>query len=310
MSDWTFEQLWKAVQLHAPDCPQPLCSLYVNKAYRRAATYDRWSGLRIEKDVRVPLIYSTGTVTVVNGSTTVTGSATVWTSSMVGRQFMAQALAPVYTISAVDAVGQTLTLDRSYERESASGITYEINQIYIEVPADFGAWDVIRDIDNNWKLHTNFQQRQIDIWDAKRVQVGTPWVVAEAPYKPVSGAAPVTRFEFWPRPLGPKTYAYRYIAMPTAMSAATDRPIPMFRGDVLVKGALAELCLWPGTATLKNPYYNISQHALMEKEFQEELRELWRLDQDRGQTAILYEDWEGVPYAPIDARYLQTHDVF
>jgi hypothetical protein len=310
MSDWTFEQMWKAVQLHAPDCPQPLCGMYVNKAYRRAATYDRWSGLRIEKEVRIPLIYNAGTVTVTQGSTTVAGAAgATFTSAMINRQFMAQAQAPIYTITAVPT-SSTLTLDRTYERESAANLPYEINQIYVEAPSDFGAWDVIRDIDNNWKLHTNFQQKQIDIWDAKRLQVGTPWVVAEAPNRVTTAGAVVPRFEFWPRPQGPKTYAYRYIVAPIAMAAPTDRMPTVLRGDVILKGALAELCLWPGTATLKNPYYNISQHSLLEREFQDELKELWKQDQERGQTAILYEDWEGVPYAPIDARYLQTHDVF
>ncbi len=76
------------------------------------------------------------------------------------------------------------------------------------------------------------------------------------------------------------------------------------------KGALAELAMWPGTATVKNPYYDLQNHNTMQKEFLQGLSECWKDDQEGAQTAILYEDWEGVPYAPIDARYLQSHDIF
>lgn len=68
--------------------------------------------------------------------------------------------------------------------------------------------------------------------------------------------------------------------------------------------------MWPGTKTVENPYYNLQNHNQMNKEFSLGLSECWKDDQEGSQTAILYEDWEGIPYAPIDARYLQSHDVF
>ena len=105
-------------------------------------------------------------------------------------------------------------------------------------------------------------------------------------------------------------YTYRYIRRPALLSAAADRPIFPVRGDILRRGALAELALWPGTSTLKNPYYNVDQHRVMEEEFQSALKGAWKDEQEISNTAVYYDDWEGVPYAPIDARYLQTHDVF
>ena len=68
--------------------------------------------------------------------------------------------------------------------------------------------------------------------------------------------------------------------------------------------------MWPGTKTVENPFDNRQNHNLMQKEFDLGLSECWKDDQEGAQTAILYEDWEGIPYAPIDARYLQSHDVF
>lgn len=311
MSDQTYEQLWKRVQLYAPSCPLPLAQEFINTAYSRALTWDRWSGLRVEIDAFIPVVEHTGLVNVTEGSPTVTGVGTAFTSSHLYRQFMVDSITPIYTITAVNVALQTLTLDRNYEKVTGTNKSYEIGQIYIEVPSDFAAWDIIRDIDNNWKLHTNFQQRQIDVWDTKRQVTGVPWVVAPAPDRITTAGVVIRRYEFWPRiSPGPKTYSLRYIKRPPLLSSSSDRPINPFRGDVLRKGALAELAMWPGTQTDPNPYFNLGLHNTLEQEFQKGMGEIWKWDQEAAQTAILYEDWEGVPYAPIDARYLQSHDIF
>lgn len=318
MADQTFEQLWKKVQLYAPDLPTPLAQEFVNTAYSHAVTWDRWRELREEFDISVPVVHQTGTVTAQKGVDTVLGAGTAWTSNMLYRQFMVNSITPMFTIINVNVPGQVITLDRPFAgTHEGAGLSYEIGQYYLEVPTDFGTWDIIRDVDNNWKLHTNFQQRQIDVWDTKRATTGTPWVVAAAPSRltylngVATNASPVLRYEFWPRPSpGPKNYSCRYIKTPALLTNPDDRPHAPIRGDVLRKGALAELALWPGTATVKNPYYDIQNHNVMAKEFLQGLTECWKMDQEWAQTAILYEDWEGVPYAPIDARYLQSHDIF
>ncbi len=314
MSDQTFEQLWKRIQLYAPNCPTPLAQEFINTAYSHALTWDRWGQLRLEFEYRLPVVYNTGQATTVDGSTTVLGVGTAWTAPMVNRQFMVDAITPMYTIEAINVTTQTITLDRPYHGLNSGTRVYEIGQYFLEVPSDFLTWDIIRDVDNNWKLHTNFQQRQIDVWDTKRQITGVPWVVALAPPRTPTtpaGSVPVKRYEFWPRPSpGPKTYACRYIRRPTLLTNDTDRPIFPIRGDVLRKGALAELALWPGTTTVKNPYYSLENHSKMQLEFRDGLNTCWKDDQEVGQTAIIYDDWEGVPYAPIDARYLQSHDIF
>jgi len=305
MADATFEQLWKRVQLYAPDLPTPLAQEFINTAYSHALTWDRWP-------------YRTGSVDVVNGNATVTGNGTAWTTSMIYMQFMVNGITPMFTVINVDVLGQTLTLDRPFNGiQDGAGLPYEIGQYYLDAPTDFLTWDIVRDINRNWKLHTNFQQRQIDVWDTKRTTTGVPWVVAAAPSRFVYSAGvattapPVQRYEFWPRPVeGDTTYACRYIRRPPLLSSPDDRTIRPLRGDVIRKGALAELAMWPGTKTDPNPYYDIQNHTAMLKEFTAGLSECWKDDQEGSQTALLYEDWEGVPYAPIDARYLQSHDVF
>jgi hypothetical protein len=309
MSDATFEQLWRRILVYAPECPVPLAQEFVNTAYSRAVAYYPWSQLKVESEFRIPDAYSTGTAQVTEASASVIGNATTWTSAMVNRQFMTEGIAPIYTIASfTDATH--ITLDRPYEKATNSAVAYNISVVYVEVPTDFLTFDVVRDLTNNWKLRTNFTQGQLDVWDAKRNFAGTTWIVASAPPRVVTGAAPVVRYEMWPRPLpAAKTYTYRYIKRPPLMSAASDRPFFPLRGDYLRKGAMAELALWPGTSTLKNMFYNLDQHRTLEAEFQAGLGDAWREDNEISQTAVKYDISDEWQYAPIDAAFWQSHDV-
>jgi hypothetical protein len=71
-----------------------------------------------------PVSYATGTVTVTNGSATVSGSGTAWTSAMVGGNFKGPD-GEFYLISAVPAA-TTLTLGRVYDGTTASGASYTL----------------------------------------------------------------------------------------------------------------------------------------------------------------------------------------
>jgi hypothetical protein len=312
MSDQNFEQLYKRIQLYAPDCPMHLAQEFINNAYHHALRWYPWSQLRRETEFYFPAVESTGTVTVTNGSEFIQGVGTAFTASMLYRQILVGPITPFYTIVAVDIVTQILTLDRPYEKDSASLQPYNIGQFYMELPSDFGEFDTVVDLLNNWKLHSNFTQSQVDVWDAKRMVTGTPWIIVSAPPRLVTTTnLNIKRVEFWPRVSpGPRTYSVRYRKLSPPLSAPSDRPEWPFTGTLLRKGALAELSIWPGTKTAPNIYFNLDQHKMLQAEFEDGLQEIWKDDQAVSQTAIRYDDWEGVPYAPIDARFLQSHDVF
>src|SRR5262245_13005919 len=107
----TLSAISSEILLNAPNCPLPMAQNMVNRAYRKVLDSGEWSGLRKEAEFVVPAPYTTGTVTVTQGSPTVIGAGTTWTSAMEGRQFFVGNIAPYYTISSVGGVG-TLTLDR------------------------------------------------------------------------------------------------------------------------------------------------------------------------------------------------------
>ena len=301
----TFEKLWKKILLYAPDCPLPLAQEFVNTAYSRALAYSEWSALRKESEFVIADTYDTGTVTVTQGSTAVTGSGTTFTAAMVGRQFIVEGIAPFYTV-ATAPTSTSLTLDREFGGTTAAGASYDIVQVYQDVPSDFDAFLSIVDIENNWQVRRDVTQEMLDRWDARRSVTTTPRVLAPAAYDS-SGAA---RYELWPRSLAAKTLPFRYRRKVSLMSASADSPIFPIRGDVLRNGALAELAKWPGTKLLANPYNGPGTHMMHEQAFIDGLNKIQREDEEIAQTAIQYVQDTSLPWAPIDARFIQQHDVF
>lgn len=88
--------------------------------------------------------YTTGTVTLTNGSATVTGSSTVFTESMIGRGFKTTDGSDGYTYKVAGyASGTSITLEEPYIGLSNSGITYKIGETFLfpeeyhDAPVDY-----------------------------------------------------------------------------------------------------------------------------------------------------------------------------
>jgi len=76
--------------------------------------------------IRTVATYTTGTAIVTNGSTTVTGVGTTWTSAMVGRKFRHADEAAYYRIASVTNT-TTLVLEQAYQGDTDStGSSYTI----------------------------------------------------------------------------------------------------------------------------------------------------------------------------------------
>jgi hypothetical protein len=311
VSDRSFEQIWRSVLLYAPDLPLPLAQRFVNIAYARTLRANQWSQLKGYSEWYLPAPYTTGTVSVTNGSTTVTGAATVWTSAMVGRQIMmATQGVPWYDIVAVDTGAQTLTLDRAYSGPDLSGEEYEISQVYISAPTDHDYFTSILDPTREWKLHFDVDQKTIDAWDPKRLKVGDVWVVAAVGPDPLAVAGtPENRFEIWPRAGDTRRLPFRYQKRAPLLSASADRPIWPIKSDVLEEGALARLAMYKGTADAPNPYFDLNLYRFHEENYRRELHRAQMEDQRVDQTWVQYAATEDWPFAPIDGAYLQSHDI-
>lgn len=117
----------------------------INDAYKEIARAYDWEHLRRTGELTTVPNYTTGTVTVTNGSYVVTGSGTAWTSTMEGRFFKPQGSGNWYRISKVQSATQ-LTLLSPYLDSTLSGQTYSIWKrfyyIYSEVHRiiELGTW--------------------------------------------------------------------------------------------------------------------------------------------------------------------------
>ena len=304
--DATYEELWKRVLLYYPECPPVFAQEFVNTAYSRAINHYQWSSLRGDGEFVIATPYATGTVSVTQGSTAVTGTATVWTSAMAGREIYIGGQAPYFTIESLDPIGQTMVLDRVYGGVTNPTAAYSIETVYLVCPTDFNGFISVRDMTNNWRLNLNFRQEYIDRWDPKRTNNGSPRILVSAP----QNSAGRRRYELWPRGAAGQIFPYQYLRKPSLLSANSDRPIFPIRGDVIREGALVELTLWPGLASNPNPFYDdsLGGYRAREARFKELLAQLTTEDQLVNQTDISYEDYTSIPYAPLDANWIQKHD--
>ena len=301
MAQATLLEMAREIHLYSDEvCPIPMATRWVRDRYRKICERTLWSFKLGRGTFYTPAEYATGTVTMTNDSTTVTGSSTVWTSTHVSQQFVVEGT--VFTISAVGG-NTSLTLDQKWYGATESSLTYSIRQAYITpTPTDFHAFYSVVDVANSWPLQLGINVKEIDRIDARRASTGTPRLLANGVYNSSNAAV----FELWPHPTALTQYMYTYEKRVTDLVNATDTPPSIIRSDVIVKGALADLARWPGTAERRNPMYDLyfTQWKNREAEFESELNRLIVEDQSILLTDLSFTHGSQIG---VDARYMQNH---
>lgn len=177
----TYQQLWNRVKGVCPAADPLLCQRWVVDAFRRIAERRRWSWLVKYGQFIVPQIYNTGTVSITQGQTAVTGVGTTFTPAMVGRQFRIGNSTPIYTIASYVSATQ-INLDNPWGATTQSGVAYSIYQCYFTPPNDFFSFISIYDPLNNWQLVLNISQEELNSWDAQRANTGQAYLAANFDY--------------------------------------------------------------------------------------------------------------------------------
>ncbi len=95
--------------------------------------------------------YTTGTVTATNGSKTIAGSGTTFTSVMVGRKIRVNSENAYYRISAFVSITE-VTLEAAYQGTTQSGASYSLYKDEYKLPADLDVYKVMRQIENGVAL--------------------------------------------------------------------------------------------------------------------------------------------------------------
>jgi hypothetical protein len=311
----TFQELYRSIQLVAPDVPLPLAQQFINNAGKRIYDSARWSGLRAQSSFIIPVGVTSDVVATVQGTSTVSAPAGTWTSAVVGWQFFVDNQAPFYTVTefSTNGIQDVLFLDRPYAGESTPNAVTSVQLLYLPVAADFLHFIDVLDVVNQWRMRTGPLVEDLDIWDPARTYSGTPWVFAQIEPTTLGGRP---RFEIYPRPdiTTAHTYPYRYQRRVAELSAASDVPAYPIRAQTLREGALAELARWPGTQARPNPYFSLDLSAFHEKQFNDALARDMREDQEINQTDVQYPalynggwGWGAWPLAPFSASFMQNH---
>lgn len=120
----------------------------INIALSRIAEYFEWPYYMVSSGlISTVATYSTGTVTATNGSATVTGSGTVWTSAMIGRKIRVASGQPYYVIKSVGST-TSIILATVFQETTATGATYTIYKDEYRLAADVDTYKTIIQIQN------------------------------------------------------------------------------------------------------------------------------------------------------------------
>ena len=305
----TFSSMYRSLRLWVPDLPIFLAKQLVRDRCRRVAERRVWSALRAEAEFILNDAKTAGTVTATRNSAAITGSGTSFASSDVGRQFQVGNRAPIYTVASVTNT-TSLTLDRVYgDTTVGAGLAYRILDAYVTCPADFKHFLVVYDPKQNWRLRHFVTQDDIARLDPARTSAGTPWALIDRRYSTITGTVGRATYEMWPYSTSARNYPFYYEKSIADLTEDSDTPEIPIRGDLLVRGALADVCRWPGSTERPNLMYDPKGGAsrTWEAEFEQGVAELERQDENTYLTWWGTSDWSAWPYAPMDAAFLQKH---
>ena len=127
--------------------------------------------------------------------------------------------------------------------------------------------------------------------------------------------AQIPMYELWPYSLSQRVYPFIYDKRFPDLDDPNGIVPPFIDADILVKGALADVCRWRGTSTTPNPMYGLDTALSFEKEFQMKVAEMEREDDETYLVDVRYQisSWQGLGMAPMPfamgADWAQSHGV-
>lgn len=300
----SFLEMSRSLRLHVPQLDEFLAQQFIRDRYRMILERRTWAGLRAENEFLIQPSKTDGTVAVTNNLASVVGTSTSFASSDIGRTFKGGVGTPIYTITNV--VGQTLTLDRVFGGVTLPASTYTVFDGYVTMPADFKQMIVIVDPTSGYKLRHWVTQDQLLRWDPQRNFFGLPYALVNRRFN-TSG---LIQYELWPYCSSQRNLPFYYYKEGADLVNDSDTPIWPIRSDVIVTGALADLCRWPGTMGNPNPMFgHMDVYKSYEMQFEDKLVDVERQDEEIYQTWLAQQDWDTWPFAPLSANFIQSHAI-
>lgn len=289
-----FGQLKGEVAQWNPNADFPMIDTWINNALRVLLDRRLWYGLLVKGQIVSSGLYSTGTVTTVAGSPTVTGIGTAWTTALVGQALRVGYTSPIYNIVAVNPVAQTLTLELPWGGFAYSGIGYYITQYYYSIPNIKFIYTAVN-LQLQYRLWTNVAQTLLDNIDPSRLRVLYPYVLATMPPDPQGNY----QVEMWPASCTPIAFPYKAYVQPPNLVNDSDSLPPFIRCDVVVARAISDALRY---RTKDNPYYSevVALQIAKEKmaEFESEVARMEGMDENLWRQDYLNSN-ETYPYLDL-----------
>jgi hypothetical protein len=230
----TYGQIRLVVEQRYPGVSSDLRDHYIKERYRTILDELDWRGIQKQAILSTTAEYAEGTVALTNGSTTVTGTDTTFTSAMTGREFRVSGRDEFYVFTYVSATSGTLS--RGYEGDTDTETTYKIFQRVYSLASDIDILEGIKFLQPNGALE-EISQARLDETAPTRILVGTPTRFALSDYD--SDDRPTV--ELYPIPSEARGLPYRYTSRPTDLSAAADVIPEWMSVRCLTEGAMADL---------------------------------------------------------------------
>jgi hypothetical protein len=214
-------------------------AVYINEV----CPQKRWWWLKKNDNIATVADYTTGTVTIAEGSPTIAGSGTTFTSGMENRKVKFAGYEEIYQILTFGSSIELTLYDNLTKSGGLSAVTYSIYQDEYELPTD--CWEVC-DIYNDhigkpMKELTNQAFRELQ--QAYPTYTGAPSVYTLYGFvNPTPSATSPRSIQVWPVPDEAYMMRLTYTRRPSALENTTDEPlIPYNNRIVLVKGGWAYL---------------------------------------------------------------------
>jgi hypothetical protein len=243
--------------------------------------------------------------------------------SVVGWQVMVNGQIPFYNVVATTPT--VITLDAPVVETSLANAQIRILQAYFTSErTDFEKCITMIDRLNQWQFRRNVPQEEINNIDAQRTFISpAEWLsplgfndqyLAALPpggsdyYGQTNQSRSQPYFEAWPQGVAAQPYPYLYKRRIPNLVNDTDALPGFLRGDVIREGALADLCNWPGTDSVKNPKYNPINANWHEKKFEDRVVDMiFRDEQVTQRTLKTFRGSTQWGYGPVSARWFQQH---
>ena len=233
----TFGEIRERVVKSCPGVDSILLNGYLNGRYLEVLDRLSWERLEVESVLQTVAPYETGTLSVTNAATSLTGSGTTWTAAMSGRQIRIAGRNEYYEFTRTGAT--TGTIDRAYEGDTDTAATFKIFQFQYPLAADVRLIEDMRIFDLPYPMDRK-TRGELNSIDPARVTFAQPQ--AWASYMDDLSDPPRVQIELWPVPDDVYSIPIRYVAEKTVFGQTDSSVtvIPWLRPAVLEAGAKAD----------------------------------------------------------------------